>query len=253
MKAQEIDKIARLESCHWWFLGRRYLLRYICGFLVEEGRLVLDAGCGTGLAASELGHPSQVVGLDVSEAAFQATNWQVLGMPCIGSVERLPFRNESFDVVAALDVLEHLEEPEKALRELYRVAKVGAKLLVTVPAYRWLWSIHDEALGHKRRYTASSLRAALEASGFRIHRLSYTVTFLFPLAVLVRLSRRYLIKGNRDSDLCPLPSFLNALLAFFMRVEVSMLRFMDMPFGLTVFAIAEKANEVVTQPNVGAA
>jgi len=247
MRTEEFNKMRDLEARHWWFLGRRFLLRFLRRVLVQSDDLILDVGCGTGLGASELGTNSQVIGLDVSIDAFRVCDWNRLGMPCVGSAERMPFKNDSFQLVVALDVLEHLERVDTALKEIYRVCKPGGFLLVLVPAYGWLWSSHDEVLGHKRRYTASSLASALRSAGFQIVRLSYVVTFVFPLAALVRLIRRLARRTAQTSDMAPVPGGLNLLLSLIMRVEVFFLRWVNMPFGLSALAIAKRPEEAFAQ------
>lgn len=240
MRTDELAKMHALDRTHWWFLGRRYLLRSLLPILGKPGALILDAGCGTGLATSELRSLGKVVALDVCDDVFKLGEWEALGVPCLGSVLAIPFQDCSFDLVVALDVLEHISNDVLALQEIYRVCKPGGTVLLTVPAYQWLWSSHDEVLNHKRRYTASLLANHIRAAGFEIRKLSYAVSGVFALAAVLRLAGRLIGRKSEESDLAPMPRFINRTLAVLMRAEAFILRYFSLPFGLSVLAIVEK-------------
>jgi len=238
MRADEFAKMRALESTHWWFRGRRYLLRSLVRRLGLHNALMLDAGCGTGFAGRELSPAGRVVSLDSTEAAL-GTDFR--GTACIANIEDTPFPAETFDLIVAMDLLEHLADDQPALREMYRICKPGGFLFVTVPAFPTLFSSHDKALGHFRRYSTSSLKESVGGAGFAIERLSYTVTSVFPLAAAYRMLRRK--KASADStatDLFPVPEPLNWALSLIMRMESWLGWRIRLFFGLTAFALAMK-------------
>jgi SAM-dependent methyltransferase len=239
MKADEFAKMRALEASHWWFQGRRALLRSLVRRLGLKGALILDAGCGTGFAAEELSAGGIVIGLDAAAEALSPG----LESACIARVESVPFADEVFDLIVALDLLEHLEEDERALKEMYRVCKPDGYLLVTVPACRWIWSRHDEVLGHRRRYWAGELADKLGAAGFGVCRCSYLVSSVFPIAIFYRLIRRMRAGYAAASDLSPVREPMNCLLGALMRLESRLMWHLRLPFGLTVVALARKGKK----------
>lgn len=242
MQTAEFEKMRALGGAHWWFLGRKHLLRALLRSSIESDRvppLILDAGCGTGVAEDALSDLGSVVGIDIAPKALAGRSPTCPESLCVASVNAAPFPDETFDLVVALDILEHIEDDGSVLRELYRICRAGGRLMITVPAYQWLHSAHDEALGHCRRYSARRIRRLLRDAGFRLGKLSYCVTAPFPTAVAFRLLRRLL--GSREgSDLFEVPRALNSILTVIMRVEAAFLRRMNLPFGLSIVAIGEK-------------
>jgi len=232
MRADEFSKMRALDETHWWFQGRRRLLRNLVGKLKLRDALILDAGCGTGFAREELGKAGTVIGLDALPEAFAPESD---GAGCMALIERAPFRGATFDLIVALDLLEHLEDDEQALREIYRICKPGGYLFVTVPAYQWAWSRHDEALGHRRRYSAADLAEKVRRAGFTLRRLSYTVTTIFLPAMAYRLVRR---RSGHGSDLFPVPEPANSLLGALIKLESRLVWNVNFPFGLTVLLLA---------------
>jgi SAM-dependent methyltransferase len=181
MRPDAYAEMAALEERHWWFRGRRRLLRV----LLPAGGRLLDAGCGTGGNLAAFGG----VGVDPAPeavAACRARGLDVRQAP----VEALPFPEASFDVVLAADVLEHLDDDVAALRELRRVAAPGARLVVTVPAHPRLWSAHDEVLHHRRRYRRRELLDRLRAGGWDPVLVTWWNCLLLPLVAASRLARR---------------------------------------------------------------
>src|SRR3954454_19672450 len=181
-----------LEDRHWWFVGRReILLRLLAHHLGGSGsdREILDVGCGTGTMLGYLSAFGTARGIDADDSAVDyarrrgATADHVPPGP-------LPFSDASFDLVTALDVLEHIADDRAALAEMRRVLRPGGTLLLTVPAYEFLWGPQDEISHHERRYVARALRARLRAADVRIDRLTYFNTLLFPPIAAIRLLRR---------------------------------------------------------------
>jgi SAM-dependent methyltransferase len=156
----------------------------------------------------------------------------------------LPFANESFDLVTALDVLEHIDDDLSALKELRRTMKTDGTLFVTVPAYGFLWSEHDEALHHRRRYAASELRNKLTRCGFRVQRISYYIsTLFFPILVARFLQSIFKKSVEPSTSHILLPNWLNSLLIWILDVERGILNWMNFPFGVSLLCIARKVEE----------
>ena len=153
-----------------------------------ETRRVLDIGAGAGNMAHHLAHYGQVIGLDYVARPLAVAHARALDV-CQGAGDGLPFAKESFDLVALLDTVEHIPDEFGVFAECRRVLKPGGKVIITVPAFMWLWSYNDEINAHQRRYTAPELRQKLEISGLRVTRLSYNNFFLFPLIAGLRLLR----------------------------------------------------------------
>ncbi|HWP65717.1 MAG TPA: class I SAM-dependent methyltransferase [Candidatus Limnocylindria bacterium] len=241
MRDAEIDEMARLEDTHWWFVGKRILVASALGS-VAGGR-ALDVGCGTGRLVTELGRRWRCYGTDVSRTALAHS----LRRGCDGLVnaaaERLPFRAGSFVLVTALDVIEHADDDRAVLAEICRVLVRDGTLVVSVPAVPALWSAHDVALGHRRRYTRRTLRAALESAGFIVVSMSYTNTAIFPIAAAVRLlSRLRPPAPGSESDMFPVPAPLNRFLIALYRIEAMLIRHVSLPIGVSLLAVAKRSD-----------
>ena len=157
-----------VDEHHWWYRGRRLIIRAELERLaLPAGARVLDAGCGSGRTLEDLGRYGEVHGIELEPEAAELARCAGLGEVRIGRLEELPWDDASFDLITCLDVVEHTPDDRVALRELRRVCKPGGWLLVTVPAYPALWSLHDEANHHYRRYGRRSLQAAARDAGWR--------------------------------------------------------------------------------------
>lgn len=238
--------MARIEERYWWFAGRRAVIESLLGQAVPRGRgghagRLLDVGCGTGATLAALARFSVAVGLDVEPAALAFCLQRGQRRLIQGTAARLPVKDTSFDVVTALDVIEHLDDDLGALREFHRALRPGGHLLLTVPAYPFIWSEHDEALHHKRRYLKGGLLELLRRAGFRPIRASYSLMGLLPLALLLRLAQRLRPRsaGAKTSYLL-LPDPLNNLFIAYMRLEAFLLKRFSFPAGLTIVCLAGK-------------
>lgn len=185
------DQLYALEDGHWWFRGRRAVIWSLLRH-AEPRRpaRVLDAGCGTGRNMAEFAGLGDVAGIDPSQSAVDFCRRRGLTNVHQATVEHLPFGDSSFDLIFALDVLEHLDDDVLAMRELRRVAAPGAWLVATVPAYEWLWSRHDDSHHHRRRYTRPRLLANAHVAGWRPTFATYFNSILLPPIVAVRAFRR---------------------------------------------------------------
>jgi SAM-dependent methyltransferase len=239
------EQHARLEDSHWWFLGRRRLvLAELARYAGANAGRILDIGCGTGGMLPQYAAFGAALGLDPSEEARDACTRR--GVPFVrGSGAQLPFKDGSIDVITALDVIEHVPDDTGLLREMRRVLRPGGVLLLTVPAYQFLWSQHDVFNHHQRRYRRSRLQALLRSSGFEIAKLSYYNTTLFPAAMLrkatMRVDKRSASPAASHLDEVRAP--LNTLLRWVMAAEQPLIERFDMPFGASIISVARRPLE----------
>ncbi len=244
MRRAVYELMSRVEDDHWWYAGMRTISRALLGAQAANGAplRVLDVGCGTGRNLIELGRLGQATGIDSSADAIGFAVGRGLTRLARGSADRLPFRGGTFDLVTAYDVLCHrnIADDVLALREMHRVLRSGGRLLLQLPAYAWLTSAHDRAVDNVRRYSGAQVRDELATSGFALERLTHANTLLFPLAAAKRLVEPLLPGARNGSDLEAAPGFLNGVLAAVLRLEARLLTRVDLPFGLTLVALARR-------------
>jgi SAM-dependent methyltransferase len=225
-----------MEERHWWFRSRRRVL----WALVERAQVspsprILDAGCGTGRNLAEFQRLGPAEGVDLSAEAVEYCHRRGLEGVRQGVVEELPYEDDRFDLILATDVIEHLADDGKALAELGRVASPNARLIVTVPAYKWLWSHHDDAYHHYRRYTRPQLRLRAIEQGWEPMLTTYFFSTLLPPVAAVRMLQRFNSNGNGKSDLEVSPSSLDPLLELPVRGEANLIRRgMSLPAGVSL-------------------
>ncbi|MBI2861543.1 MAG: class I SAM-dependent methyltransferase [Chloroflexi bacterium] len=245
MNPEEYERMYRVEDTFWWYLGMRQIYATVLtGWLQgHTGRRVLDAGCGTGgnfLFTMQYG---QAFGVDLADQAIAFCRSRGLGdRVCQARLEALPFAAATFDLVTSFDVMYTIEDDLAAFAEVARVTKPGGLALVSLPAFEFLRSEHDVAIHTRRRYTNAEVRQMMELVGFRVERLTYANTLLFLPAAAIRLAKRWrpghLIRPRSDLD--PLPPWLNALLAAVLAWEGKLIRWLDLPFGLTVICVGRR-------------
>jgi SAM-dependent methyltransferase len=233
----------RTEKDHWWLAARR---RIVMDWIEQQypGRhdlAILDAGCGTGIMLQELEHLGHAEGVDIAEEALAYCRLRGLENVRRADVLQLPFAASSFDIVAGLDIVEHLDDDTGALREWSRVLKPGGRVFLFVPAHRWLWSLQDDVSHHRRRYTSKTLRQAVQNSGLTVERQSYVSTFLLPVIYLgrqwLKVLRRFR-EMNTENDLHP--AWSNGILRRIFEAEIPILRRMNMPVGASIVCVARK-------------
>jgi len=242
MQLEEYDRMFALEDRYWWFVGRRRVaLRLLREALVSTGPnpRVLDLGCGTGVIATELSQWTDPIGLDMSEHALAFCRQRGVLSLVQADGEALPLRDESVRGVLALDIFEHIGDDRAAFAECRRVLEPGGVLVLSVPAFRYLWGPHDVALMHHRRYTKPQVRARLEEAGFRVERASYSVLFLFPIVLMIRLVEK-LKPGQPKASLPNVPGWLNRALIALQEFEAACIAKFDLPWGSSVIAVARK-------------
>ena len=229
-----------LEESHWWYRGRRRIVREAVSALdLPRPADILDAGCGSGRNLAELSPFGRLTGLEPSHASAEVARSRGLGTIVESGVERMPFETESFDLVVSLDVIEHVAYHEAALRELRRITRPGGRLLVTVPAYQALWSSHDVRNHHQRRYNRRTLVEPAAAAGWRVVRTTHFNSFVLPAAAAARVIDRVARRdGNGRSELDRTPTRLNRLLEQPLRLEAAILRSgRRLPAGLSLMAV----------------
>jgi SAM-dependent methyltransferase len=240
VETEELERMAGFEEWYWWHRGRRTIVRRILKRHAPPRARILDVGCGTGATTASLADFGSVCGVDMGPAALRHAHMRGLAV-ARGSAERLPVRAGVLDVVVALDVIEHLDDDRLALREMLRVLKPGGVLLATVPAYAFLWSSHDEALGHRRRYLRPELRRRVADAGFEIALCSYIMGSILPVAIVMRLAERLLRRrGPARSGYPALPRPLNDALAHVVGLGGHVAPFVSLPFGLSIMVVARR-------------
>ncbi len=245
MNTAEIDRLAHFEEWYWWHRARIQIVTSVLRrFVPSQPGRILDVGCGAGATSLGLREFGDVLGVDAHAGATAAAGARGLPVATMDACH-LALRSQSFDLVVALDVLEHLAEDGLARLELSRVLRPGGRLLVSVPAYQWLWSSHDLALGHVRRYTRSRLVAALEEVGFEVELASYAMSAALLPAAAVRLLERVLPRrlgaSETRSGYVALPAPANTALGWLVALDRHVIGRAPIPWGLSVVAIARKA------------
>jgi SAM-dependent methyltransferase len=239
VEPSEYDNIARLEDQHWWYRGMRCIAADLVRRLpLSRPARILDAGCGVGGGLKWLAEFGAPTGVDLHPLAI-AYSAQRSKRVARATVQALPFATHSFDLVASFEVLYHLavSDDVAALREFARVLKPGGWLLVRVPAHDWLIGAHDRLVHTRHRYAGPELRQKLTAAGFNVQRVTPVGALLLPPAILRRLGQR----GDEAHTDVTLPHpRLNGALTALLSAEGHWLKWMDLPFGLSLLALARK-------------
>ncbi len=242
MEIAEYKQMDQIESDHPWFVAKRKFLSVVLDkYRLSLGRLkVLDVGCGTGAVMQFLAKKNfEVYGIDPSGEALKYCTLKGLSVKK-SSAEKIDFSEDSFDVVFALDVLEHLENPELAVEEIDRVLKKGGIFIMTVPAHQWLWSYHDEFLHHKKRYNRKDIINLLDKK-FEIVKISWIHGFILLPAMILRFFKQFQKNKDSSSDVKPVSYLLRSVMSGAYFLEVNLFKvFNSLPFGLSLLAVAKK-------------
>jgi SAM-dependent methyltransferase len=232
---------AEEDRAHWWFLGRRAVILAEMARRLPAGRgRLVELGCGSGGMLEALGRFGTAIGVETDPVLRARARERGLDVRAGALPDAIPLENGRWDAVCLFDVLEHVDEEANALAACRRLLAPGGRLFVTVPAYAWLWSRHDELLGHRRRYTAGRLRRAAEEAGFAVERLTYFNVLLAPAIMAVRLARAALRRPGHDLDR-PAPLVNRALAACF-AAEARLLGWLSPPFGISILLVARRAD-----------
>ena len=237
----------RVEDSHWWYVGRRAILESFLERIIADPKSqipnprILDVGCGTGGNLEMLEKFGAAEGVDVSDDALEFCKSKNLTVHK-GLAEALPFENETFDVVTALDVVEHLDDDVAGLKEMFRVTKKGGKTLIFVPAFMWLWGVQDDVSNHRIRYTKKQIVERLEKSGFEIERATYAnITFFAPILGGRTLMRITGIKPESENNVNF--SALNGVFGKIFSSEKLWLKNFNFPFGVSIVVVAKKVSD----------
>lgn len=226
------------QGDHWWFVGRRRFLEALirrCVDLPEESR-ILEAGCGPGGNLAMLSAFGEVSAFEFDEDARRIAS-EISGIEVAPGrlPDRIGFETERFDLVAMLDVLEHIDDDLSSLGALRERLATKGTILVTVPAHAWLWSDHDEIHHHKRRYSQDSLRTVMETAGLKITDIGYFNSLLFPLAIAQRFAQKAL---GRKAGVEERTGPLNPVLKGIFSLEAKAAGKLHWPSGLSLYALA---------------
>jgi SAM-dependent methyltransferase len=248
MRPEEFEYLYRLEEKFWWFVGMRRITDAVIERRLERHSpiRVLDAGCGTGfnLAHFSATGNREVFGLDFSAGAIEGVRRRGFRKVCQASITEIPFESSSFDLVVSFDVLCQGSGSfvESGFREMQRVLRPGGFLFVRVPAFEWMTSSHDTAVGSSHRFTCSEIAREANRAGLQVEWISYANSFLFPVVIVRRVLKS--IGVGRGSDVRPMPAALGWLDPVFrlaLQSEAALFRSgIRLPFGLSVICLAQK-------------
>ncbi|MDP3792318.1 MAG: class I SAM-dependent methyltransferase [bacterium] len=233
----------RLEKNNWLFRVRRNLIYSIFEeYNVGRGVKILDYGCGSGFIVGQLqARGYDAYGTDISREAIEYGASQGIKNLYSTNEIKVDFPDESFDLILAMDVVEHIKEDELVIKELERLLKPNGRLIITVPAYQWMWGVQDEVSHHFRRYTMRSIiKLVSNSSNLLVLRKTYFNTFLFPAVALVRLVSKWFNLRHRESDFDLSDNFLNPVLYFIFNTEIKILKWINYPFGISILLTLEK-------------
>jgi SAM-dependent methyltransferase len=243
------------ELDYWWHVGKRAIVYSLLRRYLAPGaagsRMALDLGCGAGLNLDHLAEYAVPVGTDFSEEALRFCLERGHTRLCKADAAELPFRDRQFDIITALDVIEHLDDDVVALAELRRTLKPGGLLIVSVPAYPALWSYWDDILGHRRRYTTTTMRRAATTAGLIVRKVSYSNALILAPSAGVRVLKTLQLRAangagegsDPETDFMPVPGWVNRALIKYYMWEAGTLARGRLPFGLSVVCVAQRPAE----------
>lgn len=252
MEYREFELMFRDEQTHWWYKARRRIVdNYLGRVLPEDGkaRIILDIASACGANFNHYKKYGEIYGIDVAEESITFCRSKGINRIIRGDVHNLPFASESFDVVIALDALEHFKDDLHVLREIKRVLKKRGMLIINSPALNILWSQHDKAFHHERRYSAKELKNKLKTIGYEVEFSSYWMFFLFLPALIFRKGKDLLraMTQRKSYPISDMHTKLSPLLSFILdgigRVEAYIInKKISFPLGVSFFCVARKVD-----------
>jgi len=244
MDAEAYKEMIELQEEHWWFVARRDVIQSFIKIQIPQGSAskVLEIGCGVGGNVGLLSQSGHYRGIDMHKPAIDycSEKYPQFEFQCT-RVEDISqeFSSNKFDSIYVLDVLEHIDDQVAILKSAQNYLTQSGKILLTVPAFKFLWSPHDEFVHHVRRYTKAGLKKVLEDSGYKVERISYFNSILFPLALIQRLGMRVLNR-KLNTHLSTPPTIVNWLLKVIFTQEAWILKRINLPVGLSIIAVVSQ-------------
>lgn len=237
-----------LEERYWWHVAKRRLVEMMIGKYVKgASKLVfMDVGCGTGKLLQEVKRWrrwKRIVGLDGAQEALKLSRKRgIKNVKKADFEKKLPVKDASVGVITSLDVVEHIKNDQALIQEFNRMLVPGGWAIVTVPAYKKLWTYWDDMLGHKRRYRRSMLEKRFVKAGFKIEKISYFYSYLLPMALAFRALKSISPKWRGASDFVELPEQVNEGLLAMAKVEAMVVERVNLPAGLSIVCVAKKVS-----------
>ncbi len=240
MKKYLYEDLFSLEDKHWWHISKRQIVRQLIEkYNKVKNPKILDVGCGTGKNMENLKSLGFVYGLDSSIDALNFCKKRGLKNLILGSAEKTHLKKDTFNIITLLDVLEHTDD-NKALQEVYRILKNDGLIIITVPAYSWLWSNWDVVLHHQRRYTTKSLSEILKKNNFKTIKISYMYSFLILPALIIRTVKSLFSKKEYSSDFKLSSPLINCIMNKINGIESYFVRNLSIPIGTSIIVVAKK-------------
>ena len=235
-----LAQMLTIEDRHWWYLARRQIVEAMIARTGLNGAEILDMGCGGGGNCPMLARFGRVRGVEMDPEARAAAGSRRSCEVADGDLpDRIPYGMDQFDLVTLLDVLEHVAEDVTSVHRLAERLKPGGRIVVTVPAYMFLWRKQDDLNRHQRRYTLRRLKAVFTANDLRVEHATYYNVLLFPLIAAIILGNKLL--GREQSDDNRIPSApVNWMLWKILALERWLVPFLRLPFGASVLLVARK-------------
>ena len=245
MQSHHYPILYEVEETHWWYVGRRRIIQYlvekICTTLNNPNPRILDVGCGTGANLKMLATHGRAEGVDISSQAVDFCRERGLDSVRLGAAEQLPYENGSFDLVTALDVVEHLDDDVAGLREMRRALRRDGRVLLFVPAFMFLWGVQDDVSNHRRRYTLPGLLKAVEAAGFSVEWSSYAnISFFLPVLAVRSVMRWLGLRADTEYGINISP--MNGPFSRLFAAERFVFKRGTLPFGVSAVCIARRVD-----------
>lgn len=246
------DKLLKIffevETNHWWWIGRKKIvIKLLNKYLNYNKNIILDAGCGTGAGILYLKNFGTVYGIDLSPIAVKFCKQRGIKKIRTGDVSKLPYKNNFFDLVCLMDVIEHVSKDSLVIKEAYRILKPGGLLLTTIPALPFINSNHDYAQGHFRRYSKSHIEKILSERKFKNIKISYFNFFLSPIIILIRISSKHIRIFSKLADYDSKLNYeiykkniINQFLIKIISIESKIIEYFNLPFGISLITISQK-------------
>lgn len=249
MQNSEYKRIEEIENFHFWYkaMEESVLQMIKTKFLPGKKLQILDAGCGTGGFSEKLSQFGRVWAIDINPLAVKYSKEKNIMQVNQGSIEKLPFRFNKFDIITCLDVLYHrqIKDDLKALKELHRVLKPGGILILRLPAFEFLRGAHDVIVETRHRYQAAEVKLKLLGAGFIVEKITYA-NMILCLPLFLKRSLERLLHTKAKSDISPLPVILNGLFYIILSFENRLLKYVNLPFGSSVVAVGRKISRDIS-------